>query len=130
MALLVILYMLHTGLAVLFRPDGGRKSTVARGTRRRAAPAYASIPDLMCTCCAKLTRKIRSALSPSIMIVDLGFWLNHLAGFSEEDTDTRSRGFEAGLQARKARLAFELATDVMRRARLFVVARDIQVALG
>ena len=27
-------------------PDGGRRSTVARWTRRRAAPAYAPIPDL------------------------------------------------------------------------------------
>ena len=28
-------------------PDSGRKSTVARWTRRRAAPAYASTPDLI-----------------------------------------------------------------------------------
>ena len=27
-------------------PDGGRRSTVARWTRRCAAPAYAAIPDL------------------------------------------------------------------------------------
>ena len=27
-------------------PDGGRRSTVARWTRRRAAPAYAPITDL------------------------------------------------------------------------------------
>ena len=30
-------------------PDGGRRSTVARWTRRRAVPAYAPIPDLTST---------------------------------------------------------------------------------
>ena len=30
-------------------PDGGRRSTVARWTRRRAAPSYAPIPDLTCS---------------------------------------------------------------------------------
>ena len=29
-------------------PDGGRRSTVAKWTRRRAAPSYAPIPDLTC----------------------------------------------------------------------------------
>ena len=29
--------------------DGGRKSTMARWTRRRAAPAYAPVPDLFVT---------------------------------------------------------------------------------
>ena len=29
-------------------PDGGRRSTVARWTRRRVVPAYAAIPDMTC----------------------------------------------------------------------------------
>ena len=39
--------MSMTGLAsVGRRPDGGRRSIVARWTRRRAVPAYAPTPDL------------------------------------------------------------------------------------
>ena len=43
-------YLKDTGMAAWRLPgrwpDGGRRNTVARWTRRRAAPAYAPIPDL------------------------------------------------------------------------------------
>ena len=36
----------HGGLASAWRAGGGRRSTVARSARRRAAPVYAPIPDV------------------------------------------------------------------------------------
>ena len=45
-------------------PDGGRGSTVARWTRRRAAPAYAPIPDLTY---ARFGTDVRTSIVPPSM---------------------------------------------------------------
>ena len=50
-------------------PDGGRGSTVARWTRRRAAPAYALIPDLTFSRrSASLSWRRGASLSPRSLV--------------------------------------------------------------
>ena len=44
-------------------PDGGRRSTVAWWTRRRAAPAYAPIPDLTWTITKSVKNQTESRTS-------------------------------------------------------------------
>ena len=67
-------------------PDGDRRSTIARWTWRRVAPAYVPIPDLTWLCCVKFSRHLHAdrfwfihlffrALNGFYWLVHLGTWL-------------------------------------------------------